>query len=236
MRIKNWGSYVHFKDRQPVWIKLHRDLLDSMEWHSLDPAAAKALISILLVASEDGGVLPNTNVLAFRLRMSEQEVVSILPKLSAWLDNQPTTQDKKPEQKAVKKRSEVDVAEQYTLIKAFDDFWKAYPKNGASKKKSMETWMRHVKLENLPEIANAIQAYRDYLARTPWLEPRHATTWISQACWETDYASIESKGSAYAAATSEQSKADQVARINEERRQKLVTMQEVDYADITTIN
>lgn len=84
--IKNWDRFQHFKDRSPPWIKLYRDLLDDLQWHKLDPVAAKALVMLWLIASENDGHLPDTEELAFRLRMSESDLLEILPKLSHWID------------------------------------------------------------------------------------------------------------------------------------------------------
>lgn len=86
MRVKNWHKFQHFKDRKPPWIKLYRDILDDIEWFELDPVAAKALVMIWLIASEDEGNLPDLKRLSFRLRMSEQEATGILGKLSHWLE------------------------------------------------------------------------------------------------------------------------------------------------------
>jgi hypothetical protein len=84
-KIKNWHQFQHFKDRKPPWIKLYRDLLDDVDWHDLDPKAAKHLVMIWLVASEYDGELPDMKTLAFRLRVSENEAKSIVSKLSHWL-------------------------------------------------------------------------------------------------------------------------------------------------------
>ena len=80
---KNWSSFQHYKDRKPSWIKLHRDLLDNYEFHCL-PVASRALAPCLwLLASEyDGGSIPAAwGMIAFRLRMSEQEVESAVTPL-----------------------------------------------------------------------------------------------------------------------------------------------------------
>lgn len=87
MRIKNWKKHQHFKDRKPPWIKLYRDLLDDIEWHELEPKAAKALVMLWLIASENDGELPDIKRLAFRLRMTENEANSICSKLSQWLEH-----------------------------------------------------------------------------------------------------------------------------------------------------
>lgn len=85
IKIKNWERFQHFKDRRPLWVKLYRDLLDDIEWHSLEPAAAKLLVSLWLLASEDDGDLPEIEVIAFRLRITKTVVESTITKLSHWL-------------------------------------------------------------------------------------------------------------------------------------------------------
>src|SRR5690606_37903788 len=86
LSIKNWAKFQHFKDRSPPWIKLYRDLLDDLQWHELDPAASKVLVMLWLIASENDGNLPDIEEIAFRLRMPEQDVLALLPKLSHWIE------------------------------------------------------------------------------------------------------------------------------------------------------
>jgi hypothetical protein len=86
MKIKNWTKFQHFKDRRPPWVKLYRDILDDLEWHELDPLAAKVLVMLWLIASEDEGRIPDTKTLAFRLRLTEIKTKEIVIKLSHWLE------------------------------------------------------------------------------------------------------------------------------------------------------
>jgi hypothetical protein len=88
MRIKNWKKFQHFKDRKPPWVKLYRDVLDDLEWHELDPKAAKVLVMLWLIASEDEGNIPPVKQLAFRLRLSEKETEVCIIKLSHWLEHE----------------------------------------------------------------------------------------------------------------------------------------------------
>jgi hypothetical protein len=87
MKIKNWTKFQHFKDRRPPWVKLYRDILDDLEWHELDPLAAKVLVMLWLIASEDDGRIPDTKTLAFRLRLTEIKTKEIVIKLSHWLEH-----------------------------------------------------------------------------------------------------------------------------------------------------
>ena len=85
IKVKDWNKFQHFKDRKPPWIKLYRDILDDLEWHELDPVAAKALVAIWLIASENDGELLEMKKLAFRLRVSEKQAISIVSQLDHWL-------------------------------------------------------------------------------------------------------------------------------------------------------
>ena len=69
IKVKDWSRFQHFKDRKPPWIKLYRDLLDDIDWYNLDPAAAKLLIMLWLMASEENGDLPSVEKIAFRLQI-----------------------------------------------------------------------------------------------------------------------------------------------------------------------
>jgi hypothetical protein len=86
MKIKHWKKFQHFKDRKPPWVKLYRDILDDLQWHELDPLAAKVLVMLWLIASEDEGRIPNNKTLAFRLRLTESKTKEIVTKLSHWLE------------------------------------------------------------------------------------------------------------------------------------------------------
>jgi hypothetical protein len=80
---KNWTQFQHYKDRSPVWIKLHRSLLNDYEWHCL-PVASKALAPCLwLLASEyqDGKIDAPEKAIAFRLHMSVDDFISALKPL-----------------------------------------------------------------------------------------------------------------------------------------------------------
>src|SRR5256885_964233 len=81
---KNWGTFQHYKDRAPAWIKLHRGLLDDYEFSRL-PLASRALAPLLwLLASEyeGGAITASPAEIAFRLRTTEKEMVAALKPLT----------------------------------------------------------------------------------------------------------------------------------------------------------
>ncbi|VIO73865.1 hypothetical protein [Bradyrhizobium ivorense] len=80
---KNWKAFQHYNQRRPPWIKLHRSLLDDLDFEDL-PLASQALAPRLwLLASEyEGGVITlEPSKIARRLRMVEAEYVERLQPL-----------------------------------------------------------------------------------------------------------------------------------------------------------
>lgn len=65
--VKNWEKHQHYKDRNPPWIKLHKDLLHDYEFTCLQDASKLHLMLIWILASQmenkipvDGDWLKNT--------------------------------------------------------------------------------------------------------------------------------------------------------------------------------
>lgn len=78
IRIKNWNKFQHYRDRKPPWIKLHRDLLDNLDYFSLSAESAKNLPLIWIIASEIDGFVPSVEQLAWRLRVTVETAQSVL--------------------------------------------------------------------------------------------------------------------------------------------------------------
>jgi hypothetical protein len=77
LHVKNWNSFQHYKDRNPLWIKLHRQILDNWEFHALS-IESKAYIPLLwLLASEHDGALPPADKAAWRLRTSADVIEKV---------------------------------------------------------------------------------------------------------------------------------------------------------------
>jgi len=107
MRVKNWEKFQHYKNRKPPWIRLYRDLLNDPEFVDLPGDAAKHLVMMWLIASEDpdkSGKLPDAKVLAFRLRTTTEAIETSISQLSHWLEHDASTalpeceQDATPDQ------------------------------------------------------------------------------------------------------------------------------------------
>ena len=59
LKVKNWEQFQQYKDRDPKWIKLHRDLLYDYEFDQLSELNQLHLIKIWLLAAKLNNKIPN---------------------------------------------------------------------------------------------------------------------------------------------------------------------------------
>lgn len=84
IRVTDWRTFQHYKDRSPPWIKLHREqILDNRAYRALPDGAQALLVDLWLLASEgDGKVKDDLRNLEFRLRRPRDEIAANLQKLA----------------------------------------------------------------------------------------------------------------------------------------------------------
>lgn len=58
IRICQWDEFQHYKDRDPPWIKLHRKLLTSETWVTLDDASRVLAVALMLLAAGTDNKIP----------------------------------------------------------------------------------------------------------------------------------------------------------------------------------
>ena len=193
-RVKDWEKFQHFKDRRPPWVKLYRDLLDDPDWHELDAEAAKVLVMLWLVASEDremAGNLPDCRKLAFRLRMSEKVVIGHCSKLSHWLEQVDTEvisdgyHDDAPETET-ETETETDI--RASRLAGFDEFWKSYPKR-KSRGQAEKAWAKIKPNEQL--TARIITAVQRATTSAEWQKDGgqfipYPASWLNAKGWEDE--------------------------------------------------
>jgi hypothetical protein len=194
MRIlpKNWLEFQHYKDRSPIWIKLHRKILDDYEYHCL-PVASKALAPLLwLLASEyqDGIIDGSAEKISFRLRMSIKELeLALAPLVSSgffdsYQDASEMIADRKPVACLEKRREETE-----KRIADFEIFWNTfnYKKGRGGAEKSWQAISNYSDdlFKKIIEGAKREDQERPALIaknRTP----KWAQGWITEKRWEDE--------------------------------------------------
>jgi hypothetical protein len=77
VRIVNWDAFQHYKDRNPPWIKLHRELLTSETWVSSSNDDRALAIAIMMLAAESGNKVPaNTRFIQRRAYLEKEPDLS----------------------------------------------------------------------------------------------------------------------------------------------------------------
>lgn len=196
IKIKNWDRFQHYKHRNPPWIRLYRALLTDPEWFELQNSDASwMLASCWLLASEQDGSLPDIEQIAFRFRMSEDQVKSRLLELQHWLiiDDASTllaprkhdASDVLPQSKKEKKESKED---KKALLSHFDEFWQAYPKREGTNSKKAAGLRFAAAVKAGADPAAIIAGARAY-ATAPTTEVgsrfvQQAETWLNKRGWE----------------------------------------------------
>jgi len=59
LRVRNLGKYQHYRNRNPPWVKLHRDLLEDYEFEQLPDATKAHAMLLLLLAARLENEIPN---------------------------------------------------------------------------------------------------------------------------------------------------------------------------------
>jgi hypothetical protein len=160
IEIKNWGTFQHYKNRRPPWIKLHRTLLDDCDFLRLQPASRALAPLLWLLASEfEGGIIDmNPEDVAFRLRLSNQEVeqgisgLESIGYISCKQDASKTLAPCKQEARLETERETEEEVETYPLnpqggtgqASDFEEIWKAYPSKSGKEnaRRAWENWSK----------------------------------------------------------------------------------------------
>ncbi len=85
LRVHDWHQFQHYKERNPSWIKLHKNLLDNFKYQRLpvDSRALAPMIWLLASESKDGSLDYDLAKIGFRLRMTALELeAAIVPLIS----------------------------------------------------------------------------------------------------------------------------------------------------------
>jgi len=181
LKVRNWDKFQPtMKDRNVIWIKLYRQILEDYEWHNLSSDSKATLIEILLLSSENNGQLPEVHKIAFRLRKTEDFIQKQINLLSHWLqdDNNliTTCEQDVPLEKSRER-------EEKTYVR-FDEFWNTLlPKRKVNRKGCLEKW----KIHNLDTEADSIITWVKQMNTTKeWKEGFNPSpeVMINQRRWE----------------------------------------------------
>tara|TARA_B100000795_G_scaffold14023_1_gene9620 strand:- start:3449 stop:4039 length:591 start_codon:yes stop_codon:yes gene_type:complete len=184
-KIKNWEEFQPplRPDRNVIWIKLYRKVLDDFNWSNLTDSNKATLIELWLLASEKEGNLPAVDEIAFRLRRDKSFINKQLEQLSSFVlrDDADTLPTRLPRVR-VRVRVEKELEKEIEVDNGFDLFWKNYPKR-IGKGKAQLAWKKHK-----PDIDEVLKTLFWQLESKEWFNENgkfipHPTTWINAKRW-----------------------------------------------------
>lgn len=203
LQVKNWEKFQHYKDRNPPWIKLHFEILASEDWVMLADASKLLMITCMMIASRNNGTIPNDPNYIKRVAYLDK-LPNLTPLIECGFLINPLADaitlqaDARPETETYSTETEVDTKEVSTkrarkknsYPDEFESFWKIYPANAASKSEALKSYNRAISKGTAHEqIERGAGAYASYLDRSG-IDTAHATTWLNQQRWTTDYAAL----------------------------------------------
>ena len=183
-KIKNWKEFQPplRADRNVIWIKLYRKLLDDFDWSNLTDSNKATLIELWLLASENEGNLPSIDEISFRLRKDKSFINKQLDQLASFVlqDVAEVLPSRLPrvrvEESKSKSKSRVEVDD------GFDLFWNTYPRK-VGKGKAEEAWIKHK-----PNVDDVLKTLAWQKQSKQWFKNNgtfipNPTTYINQKRW-----------------------------------------------------
>lgn len=193
-RVKEFETYQHYKDRNPPWIKLHRELLTSQTWVALDDASRVLAVACMLLAAATGNRIPLDRTYLKRVAYLNSE-----PVFQPLLDTQFIEIIEEPEsmladaskpyemldQRRGEKRRNNTMSTDVDDMPKFAHFWRTWP---ASKRKvAKATCLQRWRSKHLEQIGDQIIAHVEVMkGGEQWrsgFEPA-PLTYLNQRRWE----------------------------------------------------
>jgi hypothetical protein len=196
IEIKDWASLQHYKDRNPIWVKLHRSLLNDYHWQRL-PIASKALAPMLwLVASEhDKGIITDTvDAIAWRTGFDADVFSEALKPLidkgfisllsgcyqdaSKMIEVSYQVAIPETERETKKEKKRIPPS-----VDGFDLFWNEYPRK-VGRGLAVKAWSKAIAKTLPATIMDGLTQWKrskDFPSEEKYIP--HATTWLNAERW-----------------------------------------------------
>jgi len=142
LSVKKWDTFQHYKDRNPPWIKLHRELLRDYSFTCLQDASKAHLMSIWLLASQlDNKVPLDLDWIGKQIGATSSIDVKALIDSGFLIASEPLADCKQSAMPETE--TEAYKPDRYIPSTAarFDEWWTVYPKK-IEKKKARDIWKR----------------------------------------------------------------------------------------------
>lgn len=189
LSVKNWKDFQHYKDRNPPWIKLHRDLLRDYEFQCLQDASKLHLMLIWLLASQMDNKIPADenfikNQLGIKGKLCLKELID-----KGYLIDDSGTLARRKQVAIVETEAETETYSKEAEVGDFDNFWNHYGKIG-NKQQALKSYNQAIKKGvSHAKIIHGVTKYQNYCYAIKQEQRyiKHASTWLNNAGWQDEY-------------------------------------------------
>ena len=184
LKVSNWDDYQHYKDRDPVWIKLYRSILDDYEFECLQDASKLLQVFLWLLAAKLDNKIPyDLTYISKRIPMTKRltdEMIQDLiksgfmecyqdaskPIAECYEDASPEKRREETEKNREEKKYSLSKIPDNLNTESFISMWKEWVDYRIKKKKPMidTTVSKQLKLLAKVPVANAISAIDNSIA------------------------------------------------------------------------
>lgn len=206
-RIRNWAKFQHYKNRNPPWIKLHYELMSSVDWVMADDQTRLLMVVCMMIASRHDGYVPNNPDYIQKMSHIDKkpDLVSLCNTGFFEHASNMLATCKHDASKCLRSAS-VSVSDSSLIPEGdckgglpveFESFWTAYPRK-TGKKAALKAWNN---AKDKPDIKTIIAAITAQRSSQQWQKDGgqfipHPATWLNQGRWadETKPVKIGSTG------------------------------------------
>lgn len=186
LKIRNWHKFQHYKDRNPPWIKLHYELLSSVDWVMATDETKLLMIVCMLLGSRNDGCVPcNPEYIQKFGNLKDKPNLATLCDTGFFEDASELLATCKQGASKCLRSVSVSVSNSVSYLEGdFDAFWSAYPRK-AGKKAALKAWNAAKDKPAVDVIVTAVkaQAASDQWKRDGGQFIPHPATWLNQGRW-----------------------------------------------------
>jgi hypothetical protein len=203
IHIVDWDKHQHYKDRNPPWIKLYNDLLDSYEFRRLQNDSKLLLIMLWMIRSKRNDDIPN-DIKYIKDLSSFDGDINLQPLIEAGfieIKNSDSSVIALCKQKAITEReieTEGEKEKNNVYLEIFESARKAYQGTKRGCQTEFDDFTRKHKdwkevlplleavikrqIDNREKLKFARQTDRNVFI-PPW---KNFKTWLYNRCWEEE--------------------------------------------------
>lgn len=189
LKIKNWETHQHYKDRNPPWIKLHREILDDYEMSCLQDASKLHLILIWVLSSQLNNRIPNDPEWVAK-KIGATQKVNLKELIDKGFLIMEQSASNALAECSPERETEEETDKEKIYKKNFEEIWELFPKQRKGNREKAEAAYRQALTRSRPaEILEGLKSYIDSDEVKQGFAKGMAA-WLNDDRWRHDYKNI----------------------------------------------